>query len=170
MTKLTNPGRHAATLAQTLAKLGEADSKDRKELARVVADAEFQGSICGRRYTGDENYSEAAVGDWSKVADAHRKALAIIERIQARMVEGRQIAAEMREAEAEQRALYEAAARQRAKDAERAERERLAKERADRKAAEREAAEAEKARRAALAPAERAAEDRLAQLRGQGAA
>ena len=166
MPKLSDPGRHAATLAATLAALGEANSKDRKELSRVVHDAEFQGAICGRRYSGDENYSEAAVGDWGRVADAHRKAIEIIERIQARLAEARQIAAEMREAEDAQRALDEAAARERASAAERAERDHLAQERAKHETAEREAAEAEKARRAALTPAERDAEARLAELRG----
>ncbi len=170
MSKWSDPGRHAATLAEALAALGEADTKDRRELARVSHDAEFQGSICGRRYSGDENYCEAAVDDWRKVAAAHQNAVTIIERIQARMIEARQFAAEMREAEAQQRALDEAAEKAERKAAEKAERERLAKERGERKAAEREAAEAEKARRAALTPAERAAEDRLAQLRGQRAA
>ena len=167
MTNWTNPGRHAGTLSETLGALAKLDSADRQELRRVAHDAEFQGSICGRRYSGDEKYSEAAGDDWGKVADAHRKAIEIIERIRSRMVEAREIAAEMRQAEAAQRTLDEAAERKRAEEAEEAERERQAKEREDRNAAEREAAEAEKARRAALTPAERAAEDRLATLSGE---
>lgn len=169
MSKWTDPGRHAATCSEALSVLSQADTKDRRELARVVSDAEFQASICGRSYSGDVNYSEAAVNDWTKVADAHRKAVEIIDRIQARMVEARQFAAERREAEAEQNALDEAAAKTERKAAEKAERERQAREKAERKAKEREAAEAEKARRAALTPAERAAEDRLAELRGRAA-
>ena len=169
MGKWSDPGRHASTLAAAIAALGEANSKDRRDLARVSHDAEFQGQICGRRFSGDENYSEAAVDDFSKVAGAHRKAIAIIERIQARMVEGRAFAAERREAEAERRALDEAAEKAERKAAEKAERERLAQERAERKAAEREAVDAEKARRAALTPAERAAEERLAKLQGRAA-
>ena len=164
MSKWSDPGRHAATLSQALAALGEADTKDRRELAQVSHDAEFQGSICGRRYSGDENYSEAVVDDWSKVADAHRKAVAIIERIQTRMTEARQFAAEMRQAEAERRALDEAAEKAERKAAEKAERERLAAEKAERLAAEKAEREAEKARRAALTPAERRAEERLAKL------
>ena len=168
MSKWTDPGRHAATCSETLNALAQADTKDRQELSRVVSDAEFQASICGRSsYRGDESYSEAAVNGWTKVADAHRKAVEIIERIQARMVEARQFAAEMREAEAEQNALDEAAAKAERKAAEKAERERQARAKAERKDKEREAAEAERARRAALTPAERAAEDRLAELRGR---
>ena len=170
MSKWSDPGRHAATLAETLAALGEENSKDRRELSRVAHDAEFQGSICGRGYSGDEKYSEAAVNDWGKVAGAHRKVIGIIERIQARMAEERQFAAEMRKAEAEKRALDKAAEREQAKAAEKAEHERLAKEKAEREAAEKVEREAEKARRAALTPAERAAEGRLAQLRGARAA
>ena len=101
MGKWSNPGRHAATLSETLSALAGENSKDPKEMARVVHDAEFQGSLCGRGYGGNERYSEAAVKDWDKVADAHRKAIGIIERIQGRMAKARQVRAEKEEAEAE---------------------------------------------------------------------
>ena len=167
MTDLSNAERHAETLSATLGALSSAINADVVRVGRLIRDSEdaFHRTRAGNALPNSEAHRDR----WDAVTAVLNEVAGLVPGIKAKMDEARGVQGEMEAARAEAESIRAANAEAERKAAEKAERERLAQERAERKAAEREAAEAEKARQAALTPAERAAEERLAKLQGRAA-